>query len=252
MRWRPQGDRLATYDSWGNIKVWKNRAKVLALDFDYSITAVVRDMQWSHCGFYIAVCTEDGHLQIFSGLNGTYIFSIQVVTSSAFGSHAQFTSLSWNKPTTSIALGTERGEVIDIDPLQHGRFMATMVVREGTPVLHACYFGPVKEINIVTSEGNQSLSTQSLSLYLANGEVAIFRNLSSACCMCVHTRIVNGRAMWNEAQTILAVVGYYGSITQHQMASSFIAARLLDNDGNILLTVEHLIAGQPGTDVSPN
>ena len=148
-----------------------------------------------------------------------------------------------------LPLGTEKGEVIDIDPLQHGRFMATMVVREDTSVIHASYFGPVKEVNIATPEGNRTLSTQSLSLYLANGEIAIFRNVSSACCMCVHTRIVNGRAKWNEEQTVLAVVGYYGRSSGQCMTPSFLAARFIDGDGNILLTVDQVIAGQPGTDV---
>jgi hypothetical protein len=250
VRWRPQGDKLVTYDSWGNLKIWKNRANVLALDHETTTTVVVKDIQWSHCGNYIALCGEDGHLQMFSGVTGMNLFSVQVITSSLSNTYAQFTTLTWNESTTRLAICTDHGEVMDADPSYNGRFISTTIVRETIPILYAKYFGPVKEYEVETVFGNQKLSTQSLSLYLANGEVAIFQNLSSTHCMCVHTRIINGKAQWNSTESVLAIVGcpiFRGRRGNNQ---SCLAARLIDGDGNILLTIEHLISIQPRTDAS--
>lgn len=171
------------------------------------------------------------------------------MTETQYGAHAQFTSLSWNKSITCMALGTERGEVIDVDPIQQGRFISTLIVRENVPVLNVCYYGPMKEVDIMTPEGSQTLITQSLSLYLANGEVAIFHNLSSASCMCVHTRIVNGVAQWNSKQTLLAVVGYHAR-SPGLPTPPYITARFLNEEGNIIMSMDRLIATRPGTDVS--
>ena len=181
MRWRPQGDRLATYDSWGTVKIWRNRSNVLALDFDFTTSVLVRDMQWSPCGLYIAICGEEGELQVFSGLNGISIFAIQVVSSTQHSTHAEFTCLTWNKVSTRLALGTAKGELIDTDPTQNGQFISIMMMHEHVPVCHAQYFGPTEEVHL----HNEQAASQSLSLYMEDGEVAIFPTINNTCCMCV-------------------------------------------------------------------
>lgn len=201
---------------------------------------IVKDIKWSTCGCYIAICGEEGHMQLLSGINGAQIFALQVVTSPRYGSYAQFTCLSWNKSITSIVLGTERGEIIDIDPLHQGRFVSTVIVRENIPIRYISYYGPLRSTNDGTGT---AVITQSLSLYLANGEVAIFQNLSSANCVCVHTRIINGLAQWNSTQTVLAVVGY-------SPLSMYLSARFLDTEGLMLHTIDQLLCVQPTIDVS--
>ena len=204
-------------------------------------------MQWSKCGYYIGICGEEGHIQVFSGLNGVNIFAVQVIAATVFSFQAQFLCLSWNKQGTRIALGTERGEVMDVDPAVNGQFISTMMVRENTPVLHIQYFGPIQEVEINTPDGVKQLSTQSLSLYLADGEVAIFPNLTTTHCMCVHTRIINGQAAWNVAETVLTIVGYQA--TSSTSSTPFLVARFLNSEGNILFSLDHLLMIEPGTEV---
>lgn len=131
---------------------------------------------------------------------------------------------------------------MDVDPSQNGHAIGTIVVRKDVPIIYTKYFGTVHEQEVQTPHGAQRVSTQSLSLYLANGEVVIFDNVSSTQCMCVYTGLVNGQAKWNSFDTLLAVVGYNrtGSIN----------GRFLNGNGSILLTIDKLIAMEPGNDVS--
>ena len=138
-------------------------------------------MQWSPCGLYIAICGEEGELQLFSGLNGISIFAIQVVSSTQHSTHAEFTCLTWNKTSTRLALGTAKGELIDTDPTQNGQFISIMMMHENVPVRHAQYFGPTEELHL----NNEQTASQSLSLYMEDGEVAIFPTINNTCCMCV-------------------------------------------------------------------
>lgn len=244
MRWRSQGDRIATCDSWGGIKIWKNRANVLAVDFEFITTVLVRDMQWSCCGYYIAICGEEGHLQVFSGLNGANIFAIQLVAALRFSSQAQFSCCSWNSSGTRIALGTERGEVVDVDTTDDGQTVLTIGVRDGVPVLSTHYFGPAKEITKHTSSREAvAVPTQSLSVYLSSGEVRIFPTICSGQSICVQTRVVNGTSAWNGNGELMVVVG------QRSQGSMSTIARFIDSNGNILLTVDNLLPPYPKPEV---
>ena len=236
---------MATYDSWGAIKVWKNRANVLAMDFEFTTKILIRDLQWSSCGYYIAMCGEEGNLQVFSGLNGTNIFAIQLVAPLHFSSQAQFSCCSWNSSGTRIALGTERGEVVDVDTTNDGQTVLTIGVRDGVPVLSTHYFGPVKEITKHTSSGEAvAVPTQSLSVYLTSGETRIFPTISSGQSICVQTSIVNGTSAWNSSGDLMVVVGQRGQ------GSLSTVACFMDPNGNVLLTVTNLLPCYPKPEVS--
>ena len=244
VRFRPQGDRLATYDSWGNIKLWANRANVLALESSLSTTMVVTDMQWSSCGFYVVICGEEGYIQILSGMNGQRLFVTQVVAPHRFSTQAEFTCCTWNKSNTQIALGTRRGEVFGIDPNEEGHFIFTTLDREGVAVQSLHFFGPVHEIPMNTRNGEKMTATQSLSLYLSNGDIVFFPTLISKFCACVKTQLIKGIAQWNSEDTLLAVVGH------REEAHQVLGARFLDAHGDILLTVNQALCIPQGIQVN--
>ena len=195
VRWKPQGDKLVSYDSWGNIRGWKNRSKVFALDFQCTVVQPVSDIQWSPCGTYIALCGEEGQVQVMSGHDGAVIFAINAVSTTGYGAYAEFTSLSWNSTSTRIALGTGKGEVIEVDPHNNGRFLSMMSMHENVPVRQVDYFGSLqyffhpdaagRPASVVVDGQESWVASQSLSLYMEDGEVAIFPLIAETHCYCV-------------------------------------------------------------------
>ena len=195
MRWKPQGDKFISYDSWGNVCIWNNRSNIYALDFEFTTVIPVSDIQWSPCGTYIAICGEEGQLQIIAGHNGTTIFAIHAISTSSYGTYAEFTSLSWSASSTRIALGTRKGEVIEVDPHQNGQFLSMMTMHENVPVRKVEYFSSPHCFKETINPDNYSRhkendSTQSLSLYMDDGEVAIFPTASETHCNCVQVRTI--------------------------------------------------------------
>ena len=245
MRWRlPNGDRLVTCDSWGNVKVWKCRAKVLAMDFQFVTRISVTDVQWTWCGYYVGLCGDDGYLQVFSGLTGLNLYSVQVVSSAQHSSPARFTSIAWNKPSTRLSLGTEDGEVMGVDPMSDIQGIQTMIVKQGVSVCSVHYYGPVVQQVIETDNELKMVSSQSLSVYLADGEVCFFADENTLDCDSVMTPIVDGMARWNSTDTILAVLG---STTAHPHQPS---ARFINRDTNMILSLDQILPYSPDIDVS--
>ncbi len=200
VRWSPLGDKLVSYDGWGNVRIWKIRSNIFASEYECSTVTPVTDIQWSPCGMYIAICGEEGQLQVISGHDGSIVFAIHAIATSSFGSYAEFTSLTWNSTSTRIALGTGKGEVIEVDPHQNGKFLMMMSMHEGVSVRHVEYFGSVEYFQepdrrqggdgVVDRELQDWIPSQSLSLYMQDGEVAMFPTATETQCYCVQVRII--------------------------------------------------------------
>ena len=236
MRWMPNGDRLASYDSWGRIIIWKNRANILAYDLEIKTSLLVTDMQWSPCGYYLLLCGREGHVQSFSAINGLNLFSIQVEATNSNSKKAEFTCCSWNRPGTRVALGTENGEVVVIDPSDNGRSISTISMHKGIPVLSLEWYG---DVSTCMKRSGVTYETQSLSAYLKNGDVMLFKSLDHPDVNFSRTSVVDGRAVWNSSSTVLAVVGYKKTVRSSMV-------RFLNDQGYILFTVSD---GLPTADI---
>ena len=240
VRWMPDGDRLASYDSWGRLIIWKNRANVLAYELDIKTSLLVTDMQWSPCGYYLFLCGREGHVQLFSSINGMNLFSIQVEATNSNSKKAEFTCCSWNKPATRVALGTENGEVVVIDPSDNGRSISTISMLKGITVQSLEWYGP---ITTCKRRNGVNYETQSLSAYLKNGDVMLFKSLVHPDVHCSRTMVVDGLAVWNSSSTILAVVGY-------KKTNRCPIVRFLNNKGYILFTLKDGLPTVPHTKVT--
>ena len=230
----PDGDRLASYDSWGRLIIWKNRANVLAYDLDIKTSLLVTDMQWSPCGYYLFLCGREGHVQSFSTTNGMNLFSIQVEATNSNNKKAEFTCCVWNQPATRVALGTENGEVVIIDPSDSGRSISTISMLRGIPVQSLEWYGPVTTCK---KRSGVSYESQSLSAYLKNGEVMLFTSLIHVEVNCSRTGVVDGAALWNSTYSLLAVIGY-------KKSNRCPIVKFLNNQGYVLFT---LMDGLPST-----
>ena len=205
VRWMPSGDQLATYDSWGKIIIWKNRANILAYLHQIRTPLTVTDMQWSPCGYYLLVCGKHGNIQMFSSVNGMTLLSLQLQTSSQFSTRAHFTCCMWNQPITRVALGTQTGELVLLDPDNGGRSISSVSLKKGIPIHSIQWYGPVRKCH--TSAG-ASYDSQSLSAYLRNGIIVLFKSINSPKCVYSETDVLDGIVAWNPSSTMLAVVGY--------------------------------------------
>ena len=236
----PDGDRLASYDSWGRLIIWKNRANVLAYELDIKTSLLVTDMQWSPCGYYLFLCGREGHVQSFSTINGINLFSIQVEATNSDNKKAEFTCCAWNRPATRVALGTENGEVVIIDPSDNGRSISTISMHKGIPVQSLEWYGP---ITTCKKRSGGLYQSQSLSAYLKNGDVMLFKSLTHADVNCSRTLVVDGAAVWNSSSSLLAVIGY-------KKTNRCPIARFLNNQGYILFTLLNGLPSIPQTKVS--
>ena len=246
VRFKPQGDRLATYDSWGCIKLWNNRANVYGQDCAVTITQIVKDMQWSTCGFYIVLCGEEGYVQIISGSNCQRLYTSQVVSPHLYTTKVEFMCCSWNVCNTQVVLGTTKGEIFAIDPNEEGQFIFTSVDREGISVRSLQFFGAIQEIIVTTRHGPKLVETQSVSVYLSNGEVVYFPTVISHYCACIQTHLIGGLAQWNTDQSVLAIVG------SRYESPQILAARFLDRHGNTILSVDRALQLPQEPNVSCN
>ena len=205
VRWMPDGDQLATYDSWGRIVIWKNRANILAYFHQIRTPLTVTDMQWSPCGYYLLICGKHGNIQMFSSVNGMTLLSLQLQTPSRFSTTAHFTCCMWNQPTTRVALGTKTGELVLLNPDNGGSSVSSVSIKKGIPIHSIQWYGPVRKC---TTSGGADYNSQSLSAYLRNGIIVLFRSVSSPKCVYSETDVLDGILAWNSSNTMLAVVGY--------------------------------------------
>lgn len=231
----PNGDRLVTYDSWGKIIVWRNRANVFACECQMTTAVHVTDIQWSRCGYYIIVCGKDGHIQMFSGLSGLNLFSITVQATTSLTSKAQSTCCSWNKTGTRIAFGTEAGEILLLDPAENGSSISTMTLKQGVAVCSILWYGAVRTCQ---TRGGKSYQSQSLSVLLRTGQVVCFKDTSSSHCMWTQTGIYDGMAAWDSCYSLLAVVGY----TKEENTC---AVRFMNRKGYVLFTINDALPQIP-------
>ena len=234
MRWSSRGDKLASYDSWGKINIWRNRANILSKEFQISTAVSVTDMQWSPCGYYLILCGKEGHVQMISGINGITFFSIQVEATLHHSGKTQFTCCTWNKPGSRVALGTEAGEVVLMDPNSNGRSISTVILRRDVPIQSLGWFGPITDC---TTRSGELYQSQSLSAYHNSGSVLFLTNVSNPRCFCSETGVHNGKMAWNSSETLLAVVGFR---EDHLTA----VTRFLDSRGIAIFTLCDAIPSQ--------
>ena len=231
MRWAPSGQRLASYDSWGKIILWKNRANILACDFEITTNSLVTDMQWSPCGYNVIICGKEGHIQLFSGLSGVVFFSIQLCAPRLQDFRATLSSCAWNRLGNQVALATEKGEVMLLDPTSNGQLLSTLTLREGVAVGDIEWFGPPRSCQ---TKHEKDYHWQKLTAYLKNGEVVFFSDYSPPTCVSTKTSIIDGRAKWSSNSKILAVVG-------HSATSSTPLVQLLNTKGDVTATVHQAL-----------
>ena len=230
VRWMPNGDRLASYDSWGKIISWRNRVNILVCDFQVSVPFAITDMQWSPCGFYLFICGKEGHIQMYSGINGLNLFTLQVEAISPLCSKPSFTCCAWNQPQTRIALGTHCGEIIMLNPRDNGAYLSTMAIWRGVPLQNIQWYGPVAPCQTRDGVGYES---QSLFALLKNGNVVLFDNLSNPGYTTTETGVCSGFAAWNSSNTLLAVVGYKSDLSSPLV-------RFLNPGGFVIYTIAAL------------
>jgi WD40 repeat protein len=240
VRWMPDGDRLASYDSWGRLIIWRNRANVLAYELDIKTSLLVTDMQWSPCGYYLFLCGREGHVQSFSSINGLNLFSIQVEATNSNNKKAEFTCCAWNQPATRVALGTENGEVVIIDPSDNGRSISTICMHKGIPVQSLEWYGPVITCK---KRGGVPYKSQYLSAYLKNGDVMLFESLFHSDVNCNRTGVVDGAAVWNSSFSLMAVIGY-------KKSNRCPIAKFLNNQGYVIFTLRDGLPSIPHERVS--
>lgn len=232
MRWKPNGIRLASYDSWGRIILWSNRANILAFEFQMSSAVLITDMQWSPCGYYIIACAKNGHIMSYSAVTGMNLFSVQIEATSCHINKAKLTCCSWNKPGTRVAFGTSNGEVILLNPADNGRSLMTITISQGVPIQKVAWYGPI----MPCQQGNHPpYRSQGFFTYLRNGDCVFFQTPGCSECVYNKTGVLNGRAMWNSDESILAVIGYSCS---HRNLNA--TARFLNHNGYFMFTVEDL------------
>ena len=201
----PDGDRLATYDSWGTLIIWSSHAKTLAYNLDIKISILVTDMQWSPCGYYLFLCGREGHVQSFSTVNKINFFSIQVETTRNDNKKAEFTCCACNRPGTRVAIGTENGEVVIINPSDNGRSISTIPLSKSFSVQSLEWYGPVTKCK---KRNGVLYASQYLSVYQKNGDVVLFESLFHSNVKCIRTGVVDGAAVWNSKFSLMAVIGY--------------------------------------------
>ena len=241
VRWMPGGDRLASYDSWGRIIVWRNRANIFATEFQVNTPVNVTDMQWSCCGYYIVICGKEGHIQMISGINGLSFFSIQVEAISPLSARATFNCSAWNEPGTRVAFGTQSGEVVLLDPSDNGSSLSTTTIKKNVAVRSIQWYGPV--VNCETRSGKYK--SQGLSAYLRNGDVIFFKTMSDPHCVYSQAGVYDGLAAWNSSYTLLALVGYAKDL-------SCPLIRFLNTEGHVIFSIHNALSQLSSKQVCPS
>ena len=114
--------------------LWRNRAGVLA--FEYEITGLpnITDIAWSNCSSFFFACADTGHVQVVDASDGAVMFALQVVSTTRFSPPTSFTCCCWNHDNSCIAVGTASGEVVELSVTEVGRLTSTTELRQGVPV----------------------------------------------------------------------------------------------------------------------
>ena len=103
------------------------------------------------------------------------------------------------------ALDTQTGELVLLDPDNGGRSISSVSLKKGIPIHSIQWYGAVSKCH--TSAG-ASYDSQSLSAYLRNGIIVLFRSINSLKCVYSETDVSDGVVAWSPSSTMLAVVGY--------------------------------------------
>ena len=120
---------MVTFDSWGTIVQWRNRAGVLAFDYEIPNLPNITDIKWSSCGSLYFTCADNGYVQLVSANDGRRIFMLQIVSTSRFIPEASISCCCWNHDNTIIALGTTNGEIIELGLAQQGSMISSTQTR---------------------------------------------------------------------------------------------------------------------------
>ena len=114
--------------------MWRNRAGVLAFEYETPGLPNVTDIAWSNCGSFFFTCAESGHVQVVDAGNGSMLFSLQIVSTTRYSPPTSFTCCCWNHDNSCIAAGTANGEIVELSATEVGRLMSTTEMRQGVPV----------------------------------------------------------------------------------------------------------------------
>ena len=189
----------------------------------------MRDLQWSPCGTYIAVCGDK--MEILSGID---FQSLHVRSTDPF---IYCISCAWNECSTQLALNTFGGKVVVFDP-NYDVDQASSNFNNDVPIKCLQYYGPVQEIRVSSKQGPKiSIESQALSAYLING-VVIFNmkvRLSHCHTVRVQTHLVKGLVEWNTSKTILAVVG------SHHDSPQILSAKFFNQKGVIVMSIDRVL-----------
>ena len=246
VRFSPKGDRLATYDSSGHTKLWTNRIGLYSPTYDITIEQTVCDMQWSPCGYFIAVCGEHCYIQMLSGTNYQILHVGDIDSFQYSEPLVDFMSCAWNDCSTQLALGTSTGEVVVVNPNDDVHCSSTLIGKDDDVIKSLNFFGPVQEIQVSSRQGPKIfIDSQALSVYLNNGEVIFNLRIQINCySVRIQTHLVDGMAERSTDGTTLAVIGYQSN------SPRILAARFLDQHGDTIISVDRVLQLPQEPDVS--
>ena len=114
--------------------LWRNRAGVLAFEYEIPGLPNITDIAWSNCSSFFFACADTGHVQVVDASDGAVMFALQVVSTTRFSPPTSFTCCCWNHDNSCIAVGTASGEVVELSVTEVGRLTSTTELRQGVPV----------------------------------------------------------------------------------------------------------------------
>ena len=240
VRVHPNGNMLASYDSWGKVVVWKNALSTFIRSFEIELPFTVSDMQFCPTSYSLLVCTPTGQVMKYSMVHGMIQLSVQLEPTHARQHRPELTCCSWTKTGEAVALGCQQGDVIIIWPNSPTPHFTTLSLSRRTPVRSVQWYGPV--IETCQSTQQESFQAQRLSTYFSNGRVIILQSFSSRECVSSFSGVYNGTAEWNSSGTLLALAGY-----QRDGVSPIV--RFMDSTAHLLYSLVQPLPFTPGDEV---
>ena len=114
--------------------LWRNRAGVLAFEYETPGLPNITDIAWSNCGSFFFTCADNGHVQMVDASVGGVVFALQIVSTTRYSPPTSFTCCCWNNGNSCVAVGTANGEIVELSVTEVGRLMSTTELRQGVPV----------------------------------------------------------------------------------------------------------------------
>ena len=114
--------------------LWRNRAGVLAFEYEIPGLPNITDIAWSNCSSFFFACADTGHVQVVDASDGAVMFALQVVSTTHISPPTSFTCCCWNHDNSCVAVGTASGEVVELSVTEVGRLTSTTELRQGVPV----------------------------------------------------------------------------------------------------------------------